>query len=259
MAPTPEIVTASDSAIDHVVRVLSVLGLALWFAGGALGQTVTLHAGVKRSPGNAQVLQAALERSLAGRAPVEFLGEGAPCDHTGALMRDLQQLAVARSFQGMRNHTFALIRHDGNLLDVEQLGLRSEADAQRMASRLAKGPLAVTTKSGATTYEFLRRGRMLVLFVAPYRGWTPETRALVDTIKKNYEAAAAGNQPPGSPRLDAPVDLPRRETRWKSLGTLAGSRVDWTSTACLPGTPHETALLAMLGRRAPFDAVCGVG
>lgn len=174
-------------------RVLSILGLSLLLAGGALGQTAKLHECVKRSPGNAQVLQAALDRSLAGRGSVEFLGEGASCDHTGALLRDLKQLADARSFQGMRNHTFALIRNDGNLLNVEQLELRSEADARRAANRLAKGPLAVTTKSGATTYEFLRHGRLLVLFVAPYRGWTAETRSLVDTIRKNYEAAAAGN------------------------------------------------------------------
>jgi hypothetical protein len=88
-------------------RVLSILGLALLLAGGALGQTVRLHECVKRSPGNAQVLQAALERSLAGRGSVESLGEGAPCDHTGALLRDLKQLADARSFLGLRNHTFA--------------------------------------------------------------------------------------------------------------------------------------------------------
>lgn len=173
-------------------RVLSILGLALLLAGGALGQTVKLHECVKRSPGSTQSLQVALERSVVGLGSVEFLGEGSPCDHTAALLRDLRQLAGARHFLGLRNHYFALIRNDGNLLNVEQLELRSETDAIRAANRLANGPLSVTTKSGATTYEFLRQGRLLVFFVAPYRGWTAETRVLVDSIRKNYEAAGAG-------------------------------------------------------------------
>jgi hypothetical protein len=174
-------------------RFLPILTLSLLAAAATRGETIVrIHKCVKGSPGSSSNLQAALERSISGLGSVEFLGEGAPCDHTGALLRDLGRLADKRYFLGLSNHYFAYLKNNGNLLNVEQIELKTEADARQIETLLANRQLAIVTQSGSTTYEFFRQGRLLIFLVAPYRGWTPETRALAESIRKNYEMAAAG-------------------------------------------------------------------
>lgn len=152
---------------------------------------------IRKAPGDPGRLRAAIERSVkALGAAVEFPGEGRPCDHTGALIRDLSELVDRRSLVPIRNHYFVYLRNDGNLLYLEQIELPSENAASRLVKQLNRRPAVIVTRSGSTRYEYVQRGAKILLLVAPYRGWTSGTRALADSIRTAY--AATGTDAPAA-------------------------------------------------------------
>lgn len=175
--------------ISRIVPVMTALLLVP--SGVRAEKAIRIEQCVKKEPGSSKYLQAALEKSISGLDAVEFLDDGSPCDHTSALLHDLGRLVDGRYFLGLKNHYFAHLVFHGDRLNVEQLELKTEADARQVAAALSKHRLVLVTESGRTSYGFFREGGLLILLVAPYRGWKPETRALAESIKKNYQAAAA--------------------------------------------------------------------
>ena len=173
---------------------LLVWGL-IAFACASYGQSAAfkIHACVKTAPGNTERLRMAIEKSLPSKAapPIEFVPEGRPCDHTGAMLRDLSVLLDKRLFKGLRNHHFVYIRNNGNALNVEQFEFANEATALRASKQLSQRTrgLDVMTESGSTHYEFVHTGRTILFLVAPYRGWTDDTRAIVESIRREYSSA----------------------------------------------------------------------
>jgi hypothetical protein len=173
-------------------RTVPFLTILLLVAVQARAQgVVKIEQCIQKEAGSSNSLRAAIEKSIAGLDRAEFLDESSPCAHTSALLHDLGRFVDRRYFVGLKNHYFAyLLLHDDRL-DVEQLQLKTEADARTAANLLSKKNLVVVTESGRTSYEFFREGALLILLAAPYRGWKPETRALAESIKKNYLAAGA--------------------------------------------------------------------
>jgi len=180
--------TAVTIMTSPLAPVLTVLILAPLQARAQ--RAVKIEQCIQKEAGSSNSLRAAIEKSIAGSDPVEFVDESSPCDHTSALLHDLGKFVDRRYFAGLKNHYFAYLLFHDERLDVEQLELKTEADARQAASLLSKRKLVVVTESGRTSYEFFREGALLIFLAAPYRGWKPETRALAESIKKNYLAVA---------------------------------------------------------------------